>query len=109
LALQCATRDITERRRAGKEKLNFEAELRQSQELGSVGTLGGGIAHDFNNLLFPIIGLSEMLLEYIPADSSLRGNVAKIYEAAQRAGKLVNPSIRKLRSSCNVFSKRLFS
>ncbi|HSO18389.1 MAG TPA: ATP-binding protein, partial [Desulfosarcina sp.] len=49
----------------------------------------GGIAHDFNNILFPIVGLSEMLIEDLPDGSFDHENAAEIHKAARRAGDLV--------------------
>jgi len=49
-------RDITEYKK-------METNLQQAQKLEAIAVLAGGIAHDFNNILFPIIGLTEMLLE----------------------------------------------
>ncbi|MBR9980228.1 MAG: PAS domain S-box protein, partial [Desulfatitalea sp.] len=75
--------DITERKQT-------QARLEQAQKMEAIGALAGGIAHDFNNLLFPIMGLSELLLEDLPAGSPERENVAEIHAAGQRAGDLVN-------------------
>ncbi|MCJ8500352.1 PAS domain S-box protein [Desulfatitalea alkaliphila] len=75
--------DISQRRQ-------METRLQQAQKMEAIGALAGGIAHDFNNILFPIIGLSELLLEDLPRGSLERENVAEIHTAARRAGDLVN-------------------
>ena len=75
-------RDITETQKMAER-------LDQAQRMEAIGTLAGGIAHDFNNILFPIIGLSEMLVEESPEDSPERENFKVIHKAALRAGELV--------------------
>ncbi len=49
-------RDITERKRAEKERVNLQEEILKARKLESIGTLAGGIAHDFNNLLYVVMG-----------------------------------------------------
>jgi PAS domain S-box-containing protein len=74
--------DITERKQ-------LESRLQQSQKMESIGALAGGIAHDFNNILFPIIGMSELLLEDLPSDSLEYENASEILRAGKRGGDLV--------------------
>ncbi|SHK73547.1 PAS domain S-box-containing protein [Desulfatibacillum alkenivorans DSM 16219] len=74
--------DMTERRR-------IERQLQKTQKIESIGTLAGGIAHDFNNLLFPILGMSELLLEDLPKDGSEWQCVREIFKASKRGSELV--------------------
>jgi len=84
--------DLTERKKA-------DALLQQAQKMESIGNLAGGIAHDFNNLLFPIIGMSEILLEDLPQDSLEHENAQEIFHAGRRAGDLVNQILAFSRQS----------
>ena len=72
-----------------QEKEHLRAQLRQAQRVESIGNLAGGIAHDFNNILFPIIGMSELLLEDLPINSLERENAEEIYKAGKRGKDLV--------------------
>ena len=72
-----------------QEKENLQAQIRQAQRVESIGNLAGGIAHDFNNILFPIIGMSELLLEDLPSNSLERENAEEIYKAGKRGKDLV--------------------
>jgi len=92
VALQGFLIDITKRK-------NMEARLQKTQKMESIGNLAGGIAHDFNNLLFPIIGMSEMLLEDLPEDSLEYENAKEIFHAGERAGKLVKQILAFSRQS----------
>lgn len=71
------------------ERQQMEARLRQSQKMEAVGTLAGGIAHDFNNILFPVIGFSQMIMNDLPEDSPLKGQMQVVLDGAERAKNLV--------------------
>jgi PAS domain S-box-containing protein len=83
------SRDISERRRAEKQREELEQQVRQAQKLEAIGTLAGGIAHDFNNILAAILSYSEMLLLDLAAESASRKDVLGIQAAVQRASALV--------------------
>lgn len=82
-------RDVTEQRRAEKERAKLEAQLRHSQKLEAVGTLAGGIAHDFNNILAAILGYSELSLRANQKGRTALSELEKIVEAVGRAKVLV--------------------
>jgi len=69
--------------------LEMEKRLAQSQRIESIGSLAGGIAHDFNNILFPIVGMSELLLEDLPRQSQQYENAEEIFKAGKRGSDLV--------------------
>ncbi len=81
--------DITDRKRAEKEKEQLEQQVRQAQKLESVGRLAGGVAHDLNNLLSPILGYGEMLLEETSRLDPRSEPLEEIVNAGKRARDLV--------------------
>jgi signal transduction histidine kinase len=87
-------RDLVE-----KEKKHLEAQLRQFQKMETIGSLAGGIAHDFNNILTPIIGYSEITMDYVPKDSVVRNNLNEVLNAAMRAKNLVQQILTFSRQS----------
>lgn len=78
-------RDLTERKRAEKNRQELENQLHHAQKMESVGRLAGGVAHDFNNMLSVILGYAQMGLEKTDPGSSLHGDLAEILEAARRS------------------------
>ena len=84
--------DITERKK-------MDERIQQTQKMESIGSLAGGIAHDFNNILFPIIGMSELLLEDLPPGSVERENAEEIFKAGKRGSDLVKQILAFSRQS----------
>ena len=85
-------RDITEQKRIAEK-------LQQAQKMESIGNLAGGIAHDFNNILFPVMGMSELLIEDLPHGSVERENVEEIFKAGKRGSALVKQILAFSRQS----------
>jgi signal transduction histidine kinase/ActR/RegA family two-component response regulator len=82
-------KEIEIRKRHEKEKTQLEGQLLQLQKMETIGTLAGGIAHDFNNILTPVLGYTEMALEELSEESTLRYDIEQINSAALRGKDLV--------------------
>ena len=80
--MQGVTRDISER-------LELEAQVRQSQKLEALGILAGGIAHDFNNILGIIIGYADLAKADVPPGTQLERDLQNVMTASNRAKELV--------------------
>lgn len=81
--------DITERKKAEKEKSDLESQLRQVHKMEAIGTLAGGIAHDFNNILAAILGYAEMVSDDVPESSQAQEDIQEVIRAGTRAKELV--------------------
>ena len=73
--------DVTDRKR-------FEAQLRHSQKLESLGVLAGGVAHDFNNLLTGILGNATLALDRLATGHPARAELERVILASQQAAGL---------------------
>ncbi|MGB8490869.1 MAG: ATP-binding protein [Bacteroidales bacterium] len=82
-------KEIEVRVRSEKERSELETQLFQLKKIETIGTLAGGIAHDFNNILTPILGYTDMALEELPEESTLRFDMEQINNAAIRGKDLV--------------------
>ena len=83
------TRDITERRRAEKEKEELMESLNHSRKMEALGTLAGGVAHDLNNVLSGIVSYPDLLLMDIPSDSPLKQPIETMRASGQKAAAIV--------------------
>jgi signal transduction histidine kinase/CheY-like chemotaxis protein len=80
---------ISRMRRAERELLANQAELRRAQQFKVIGSLAGGIAHDFNNLITAISGFTSLAVERVPpGDEILLDNLDQVARASQRAAGL---------------------
>jgi PAS domain S-box-containing protein len=91
--------DISDRKRAEKEKDELESQLRQAQKMESIGTLAGGIAHDFNNILGAIMGFAELAQLDASNGTVLEANLNEVVKAANRAKELINQILTFSRQS----------
>lgn len=70
-------------------EVELRHQLEEARKLESIGALAGGIAHDFNNLLTPIIGYSELTMDYVESNPLALQNLQRILKTANRAKALV--------------------
>ncbi|MEW6303674.1 MAG: ATP-binding protein [Verrucomicrobiota bacterium] len=70
------------------ERLDLEAQLRQSQKMEAVGQLAAGVAHDFNNILTVIQGHASLLREAGLTAHEVVDSSRQIGDAAERAANL---------------------
>ena len=89
LGILGVSRDISERKRAEKEKDTLEKRLQQAQKMQAIGTLAGGVAHDLNNILSGILSYPELLLMDLPSDSPLTKPLETIRESGKKAAAIV--------------------
>lgn len=97
-----AVRDITER-------LQLEAQLRQSQKLQAMGTLAGGVAHDFNNVLGIILSYAEMTLDQVPESGRAADNLQNIITATERGQGIVQQILAFSRQTDGVYAPVLLA
>ena len=91
--------EITEHLATERQRQTLQAQLHHAQRLESVGTLAGGIAHEFNNILLPIILYADLALEDLPQDSTIRGNLERVLQSANRAKEVIGQVLTFSRKS----------
>jgi len=81
--------DITERKKAEKDKDQLTEKLHQAKKMESIGLMAGGVAHDLNNILSGIVGYPELILQDLEEKSELREPIEAIHQSGQRAATVV--------------------
>ena len=66
----------------------LEEQHRQAQKMEAIGRLASAVAHDFNTVLAVITTCSDLALEDLPPDATIRPEILEIRQAAERAAKL---------------------
>ncbi len=119
VSLQGLSRDISERKKAEKDREKLQNQLLQAQKMESVGRLAGGVAHDFNNMLGVIMAYTEILLENHGPEDPLHDDLLEIMDAAKRSSDItrqllafarkqtVNPRIIDLNSTVESMLKMI--
>ena len=82
-------KDVSELKKAERERLDFAEKLQRSEKMEAIGTLAGGVAHDLNNILSGIVSYPELLLMDLADDSPLKGPISIIQKSGERAAAIV--------------------
>jgi len=85
----CIINDVTERKKAEKDKQILEAQLRQSQKLEAIGFLASGMAHEINNPLMGVINYSQLIRDKMEKESQLWKYASSIMEEGHRISTIV--------------------
>jgi two-component system cell cycle sensor histidine kinase/response regulator CckA len=81
--------DVTERKKAEREKKALEERLARSGKMEALGLLAGGVAHDLNNVLSGIVSYPELLLLEMDKGHPMRQALETINNSGQKAASIV--------------------
>jgi PAS domain S-box-containing protein len=85
----CIGNDISDLKRADRDKKELQAQLQRAQKMEAIGTLAGGVAHDLNNILSGIVSYPELLLMDLPSESPLTKPILTIQKSGEKAAAIV--------------------
>jgi len=80
--------DLTERKRAERERIQLEQQMQQAQKAESLNRMAGAIAHHFNNMLAATMGNLELALDDLPREAKPRKFIAEALKASSRAAEV---------------------
>ena len=97
-------RDITERKKAEKKRLELEDRLNRAKKMEAMGILAGGVAHDLNNVIGPIIGYSQLLLfkNEIKSSEDISKKLRTIIRSSERATAIIQDMLTLARRAVHV-------
>lgn len=81
--------DVTERKKAEKEKEHLESRLFQTQKMEIIGNMADEMAREFNEILSPIIEYAETTIDKLPETSTAADGLIKVLKSASRAKVLI--------------------
>jgi two-component system cell cycle sensor histidine kinase/response regulator CckA len=81
--------DITELKKAEREKTDLREKLNNAQKMEALGILAGGVAHDLNNILGPLVVYPQLILEQISPDHPQRERIKSIEVTAKKAADVI--------------------
>lgn len=82
--------DVTDMKRAEKEKEEMQVQLIHSSKMAALGQLVAGVANELNNPLTIIMGNMQYLLDRPIEHAELRRIFTEVEQASQRCKKIVN-------------------
>lgn len=82
-------RDITEQKKAEKDKQELRERLARAQRMESLGMLASGVAHDLNNILGPLAAYPDIIRTLIAPDNPALKHLEKIEFSAKKAAEAV--------------------
>ena len=86
--VQWVCRDISERRRADREKEMLQLQLIQTEKLSAIGQLISGVAHELNNPLTGVIGYAQLMAGQ-ECDEKVKRGLETVYAEARRCQRIV--------------------